>query len=81
METIKEILLALVAAMVCGIGSYLLRQYKQNILTMIADLVQKAEEAVQGSGMGAEKKPLSWFSSKRRVSKLRHGCQPLLTLS
>jgi hypothetical protein len=58
METIKEILLALVAAGVCGIGAYLLKQYRQNILTLITNLVQKAEEAVQGSGMGSEKKAL-----------------------
>jgi hypothetical protein len=57
-ETIKDILLALILALVCGIGAGLLKGYKKSILATVASLVQKAENAVQGSGMGAEKKKL-----------------------
>lgn len=35
-----------------------LRMYKQAILDRVTDLVNRAEEAIQGSGMGAEKKAI-----------------------
>jgi len=40
----------------CAILATVLAARKQAILALIADLVQRAEQAVQGSGMGAEKK-------------------------
>jgi len=55
-EIIKDILIALILAGVCGIGAYILKVRKQDILALVTDLVQKAETAVTGSGMGAEKK-------------------------
>lgn len=57
-EQIINLLLTLVLAGVCGIGAYLLRMNKQNILRYVTELMQKAEEAVKGSGLGAEKKAL-----------------------
>ena len=54
-EAIKEILTALIFAGVCAIGAYVLKIRKQQILATITDLIQKAESAITGSGMGAEK--------------------------
>ena len=34
------------------------RMYKQNLLEMVSGLVNRAEEAIQGSGMGTEKKAI-----------------------
>jgi len=56
LEVLKDIALALILAGVCAIGAYILKTRKQQILTITADLVQKVESAVQGSGLGAEKK-------------------------
>lgn len=55
-EIIRSILLSLLFALVCIIGAGALKTYKQQILKTIADLVQSAENAVAGSGMGTEKK-------------------------
>lgn len=55
-EAIKEILTALIFAGVCAIVAYVLKIRKQQILAIITDLIQKAENAITGSGMGAEKK-------------------------
>ena len=55
-EVIKEILTALIFAGVCAIGAYVLKLRKQQILATVTDLIQKAESAITGSGMGAEKK-------------------------
>lgn len=56
LEYLKEILLLCVFAGVCALLSYVVREYKQRILSVAADLIQKAEVAVQGSSMGATKK-------------------------
>ncbi len=56
LETIKDIALTLVLAGVCAIGAYIIKGNKQKILETVTDLVQRAENTVQGSGMGAEKK-------------------------
>lgn len=55
-EVIKEILTALIFAGVCAIGAYVLKIRKQQILATVTDLIQKAESAITGSGMGTEKK-------------------------
>ena len=55
-EVIKDILTALIFAGVCAIGAYILKMRKQEILSIVTDLIQNAESAVTGSGMGAEKK-------------------------
>lgn len=55
-EVIKEILTALIFAGVCAIGAYVLKIRKQELLATVTDLIQKAETAITGSGMGAEKK-------------------------
>ena len=55
-EVIKDILTALIFAGVCAIGAYILKMRKQEMLSIVADLIQKAESAVTGSGMGAKKK-------------------------
>jgi hypothetical protein len=57
-EFITDFLIALILAGVCGIGSYMLKTRKAEILGIVHDLIQKAEEKIQGSGMGAEKKAL-----------------------
>ena len=55
-DVIKEILTALIFAGVCAIGAYILKLRKQELLATVTDLIQKAETAITGSGMGAEKK-------------------------
>ena len=55
-EIIQNIVQALVLAGVCAIAAYLLRARKQQIVATVTRLIQEAEEAVQGSGLGAEKK-------------------------
>jgi len=48
----------LVLAGMCAILATVLTARKQAILALVQDLVQRAEKAVDGSGMGAEKKKL-----------------------
>ena len=57
-ETIKDVGEVLILAMLCWAAAYLLKARKQKILLTVTDLIQKAETAVQGSKMGAEKKAL-----------------------
>lgn len=57
-ETLKDIATALILAGVCAVGAWLLRARRQAVLALTADLIQKAEQAVNGSGLGAEKKAL-----------------------
>jgi hypothetical protein len=57
-DYIKDLALALILAGVCAIGAYLLRTKKQQILAVLADLIQKAEQTVRGSGLGGEKKAM-----------------------
>jgi len=56
LEVLKDIALALILAGVCAIGAYVLRTRKQQIRAIVTDLIQKVENTVQGSGLGAEKK-------------------------
>ena len=58
LDIIKNIVMLLVLALVCAIGAGLLKTRKQQILSTTTDLIQKAEQAVQGTGLGAEKKAL-----------------------
>ncbi len=55
-DAIQGILLSAILAILCGLGAYILNANKKSVLRLISDLVQKAEAAVQGSGLGAEKK-------------------------
>ncbi|NCB51325.1 MAG: hypothetical protein EOM54_05525 [Clostridia bacterium] len=57
-EILKDAAIALILAGVCAIGAWLLKTRKQQILAITADLIQKAEQAVSGSGLGQEKKAL-----------------------
>lgn len=56
LEIIKDLVLLLILAGICVIGAYILKAKKQEIRKIATDLVQKAEIAITGSGMGAEKK-------------------------
>ncbi|MGE4485336.1 MAG: hypothetical protein AB7C97_09545 [Oscillospiraceae bacterium] len=58
LEVFKDIAITLILAGVCAIGAYTLKTRKQQILAIAAELIQKAENAIQGSGMGEEKKTL-----------------------
>jgi hypothetical protein len=58
LEILKDIATALIFAGVCAIGAWQLRTRKQQILAITEDLIQKAELAICGSGLGAEKKAL-----------------------
>ena len=53
---IQDILLSLVLAAVCATIAYLLRANKQRILALTTSLIREAEQAIQGTGMGAAKK-------------------------
>ena len=56
LENLQSILTALALAGVCAIGAWLLKTRKQQILAVVTNLVQEAETAIQGTGLGAEKK-------------------------
>ena len=58
MEHFQEILLTLILAALCGLAAYIAQMSKQRVLQLTAELINRAEEVVQGSGMGAEKKRL-----------------------
>ena len=51
-----EIIVALCFMLLCLVLSQLIKSNRQRILQAVERLVQEAEEAIQGSGMGAEKK-------------------------
>lgn len=53
-----EIALTGILALGCIILALLLRDHKAAVLQYAAQLVQSAEQAIQGSGMGAAKKAL-----------------------
>lgn len=55
---IHEILIYGVAALACFILAVLVRGNRQAVLQFATDLINKAEGAIQGSGMGADKKAL-----------------------
>lgn len=55
---IHEILVYGVAALACFILAILVRGNRQAVLQFATDLINKAEVAIQGSGMGADKKAL-----------------------
>ena len=55
---LHEILIYGVAALACFILAILVKDNRQHVLQYTAELIQKAETAVQGSGMGHEKKAL-----------------------
>lgn len=57
-EQIIEIIAWLVLAGICAILATVLTARKQAILALVADLVQRVEKAVDGSGMEADKKKL-----------------------
>jgi len=43
-------------AALCYLGAYVFKAYRSFILKIAEDLINKAEETVEGSNMGAEKK-------------------------
>lgn len=55
-EMMKDILYALIFAGVLAILGMALRSNKRNILSIVTGLIQEAENAIQGSGLGPEKK-------------------------
>lgn len=57
-DIIKNIIMLLILAGVCAILAGLLKSNKRQILATVTDLIQRAEQAVTGSGMGAEKKKM-----------------------
>lgn len=62
---IIEILELLIVAGVCALIAVTLKAKKQNILALVQGYIKDAETAVQGSGMGAEKKKLvcAWLEA------------------
>lgn len=58
MENIMTIVELGLLAMACFVAALLIRYHRSGILQYAAELVNAAEVAIQGSGMGAEKKAL-----------------------
>ena len=52
---LHEILIYGVAALGCFILAILIKGNRQAVLQLATDLINKAESAIQGSGMGADK--------------------------
>ena len=58
MENMMNMLEWVVFAMVCFTLAFVLKLYKSRILQYTTDLIDRAEAAVKGSGMGEEKKEM-----------------------
>ena len=58
MENIMQIVELGLLAPGCFVAALLIRYHRSGILQYVAELVNAAEVAIQGSGMGAEKKAL-----------------------
>lgn len=58
LDTIRDIAVYIILAGVLVTGSYLLRVHKNDMLRLLTELIQKAENTITGSGMGAEKKAI-----------------------
>ena len=58
MENIMEIAELGLLALGCFIAALLIKYNRTGILQYVATLINAAEQAIQGSGMGAEKKAL-----------------------
>ena len=58
MNNIMDVIIYGVAALMCVVLAYLVRLNRSEVLRYVQQLVQSAEQAVQGSGMGAAKKAL-----------------------
>ena len=56
LDIIKDLAFYVMAAGLLLIVAYLLKSNKQNMINTILQLIQQAEETIQGSGLGAEKK-------------------------
>lgn len=56
MSNFAEIIAMMCFALLCLVLSQLVKSNRQRILQAVERLVQEAEEVIQGSGMGAEKK-------------------------
>ena len=57
-KILEELLMTAVLATICGLLAAVLQANKHRILTYTTELIQRAEIAVQGSGMGEAKKQL-----------------------
>lgn len=58
MENMMNLLEFGIFALVCFTLAFVLKLYKDRILQYTTDLIDRAEAAVQGSGMGEEKKAM-----------------------
>lgn len=58
MNNFMEIMQFAILALGCFILALLLKTNRDRILQLTTDLINKAEDAVQGSGMGEEKKAM-----------------------
>lgn len=56
LQTIEGILITALCGLACYFGAKIIKNNKQNLINTITTLVQNAETAIQGTGMGAEKK-------------------------
>lgn len=76
-DKLQSLALTLILAILCGTLGWLVKTNKQRILEYTSQLIQKAEKAVQGTKMGAERKAIvvaqleaagisvnSWLSSQ-----------------
>ena len=56
MSNIADIIVLMCFALLCMVLAQLVKSNRQRILQAVERLVQEAEEVIQGSGMGADKK-------------------------
>lgn len=73
MEYIKDVAFSLMLALACTILASILIARKEYILGVVSGLLQKAETAVQGSGMSAEKKALFIAQLEAMANRRREG--------
>lgn len=55
---LHDIMICGEGALICFILAIVFKTYRQAVLRFASELIQKAEAAIQGSGMGEEKKAL-----------------------
>lgn len=58
MEQLQNIVLTVILAVLCSAIAWMIKANKQRILAYTEELIQRAENAVQGSGLGTQKKAM-----------------------
>ncbi|MHC1694606.1 MAG: hypothetical protein AB9835_04875 [Eubacteriales bacterium] len=65
MDEVKDIVVSIISLLALAGMLYLLRTNRQQLLATLTGLIQQAETAIEGSGLGATKK--EWVLSQLQV--------------